>query len=150
MDASHPGELGERLVALGRALGEREQAHADALAAARQLAANLHARVAAALDGFHRAVRESGAPHLRVALSEPRVDDKHLHSVQFDLRRGRHAAIVTVKSRGDVTLVGPFRDGKAEGPCKSFPFADPERVGEDLEAALAGFLEAFLEAAAAP
>ena len=63
-----------------------------------------------------------------------------------DLRRGRHQAIVTVKSRGEVTLVGPFRAGKVEGPCKSFPFdAEPE-----IEAELGSFLERFLHEAATP
>jgi hypothetical protein len=51
-----------------------------------------------------------------------------------------------VKSRGEVTLVGPFRDGKTEGPCKSFPF-DAE---SELHDALGDFLEAFLEDAATP
>jgi hypothetical protein len=81
-----------------------------------------------------------------VELSEPRPDDKHLRSVQFDLRRGRHQAIVTVKSRGEVTLVGPFHAGKSEGPCKTFPF-DAE---VEIEKALGDFLERFLEEAATP
>ncbi|MEN8182314.1 MAG: hypothetical protein ABFS46_07245, partial [Myxococcota bacterium] len=62
------------------------------------------------------------------------------------LRRGRHQAIVTVKSRGEVTLVGPFRSGKTEGPCRSFPY-DAE---EELHKALGDFLERFLEEAATP
>ena len=45
--------------------------------------------------------------------------------MQFDLRRGRHAAIVTVKSRGDVTLVGPFRAGKVEKDSEAFPPSMP-------------------------
>ena len=51
-----------------------------------------------------------------------------------------------MKSRGEVTLVGPFRQGKDEGPCKTFPLgATPE-----IEAALGDFLAAFLQEAAAP
>jgi hypothetical protein len=53
---------------------------------------------------------------------------------------------VTVKAKGEVTLVGPFRSGKTEGPCRSFAFS----AEEDLADALGDFLESFLEAAAAP
>jgi len=51
-----------------------------------------------------------------------------------------------VKCRGEVTLVGPFRLGKAEGPCRSFPIdADAE-----IERALGDFLCAFVEEATSP
>jgi hypothetical protein len=53
---------------------------------------------------------------------------------------------VTVKSRGEVTLVGPFRSGKEEGPCRSFPM-DAEL---EISAALGDFLERFLDQAATP
>jgi len=66
--------------------------------------------------------------------------------VEFELRRGRHRAIVTAKSRGEVTLVGPFRAGKVEGPCKSFPL----EAQEELHLALGEFLEQFVEEAATP
>lgn len=140
-----PG-LERRLRELGRRLGEREAEHAQALRAARDCAAALRARVESALNGFHRAAAEAGAPHLRVELGELRTDDKHLRAVEFDLTRGRHRAIVTVRSRGDVTLVGPFRAGKAEGPCRSFP----HEGGAELERALADFAERFVEEAATP
>jgi hypothetical protein len=138
--------LRERLAGLGRSLGEREAAHASALAAARERAVALRRAVAAGLDAFHAAVAASGAPDLRIELSEPRLDDKHVRAVEFALRRGRTHAIVTVKSRGEVTLVGPFHAGKTEGPCKTFPF-DAE---VEIERALGDFLERFLEEAAAP
>lgn len=110
----------------------------------------LHARVAAAIEHFNSLVADA-APQLGVSLSEPRSDDKHLHATQFDLERGRYRAIVTVKSKGEVTLVGPFRLGKAEGPCRSFTFSGaPDVVGADLEDALGDFLENFLEEAATP
>jgi hypothetical protein len=138
--------LRSRLAEAGRRLSQRETSEAGRLAAARRAAARLHAFVSQGLEGFRAAIDEAGAGQLAVEISELRTDDKHLHSVQFDLRRGRHAAIVTVKSKGEVTLVGPFRAGKGEGPCLSFPFgSEPE-----LEAALADFLERFLEQAATP
>lgn len=149
---SHPSgapaddDLSTRLAALGRTLGAREAAHRAELDAARSCAEKVREDVAKALEHFHAAVVEAGAPHLRVALSEIRLDDKHLRAVEFDLVRGRHKAIVVAKSRGELTLVGPFRVGKPEGPCRSFPFdARPE-----IEQALATFLESFLEEAATP
>jgi hypothetical protein len=141
-DASLPA----RLSALGRALGEREATHVAGLERARACVESLRQDVAAALEGFHRAAAQAGSPHLRVELSPVRVDDKHLRSVEFELCRGRYRAIVTAKSRGDVTLVGPFRDGKVEGPCKSFPID----ARDEVQSALASFLESFLEEAATP
>jgi len=124
----------------------REAEHRAGLDAARACAESLRAQIAAALERFHRAAAEAGAPHLRVDLSEIRPDDKHLRAVEFELGRGRHKAIVTAKSRGEVTLVGPFRSGKNEGPCLTFPLD----AGEELAAALGAFLARFLEEAATP
>lgn len=138
--------LADRLARVGREIGIREREHAASLARAEEVARALHDEVAAALASFHTAAAETGAPHLRVELEAPRADDKHLRSVQFELQRGRHRAIVTVKSKGEVTLVGPFRTGKAEGPCKSFPI----RADAEIEVELGGFLERFLEEAATP
>ena len=75
-----------------------------------------------------------------------RIDDKHLRSVEFELWRGRYRAIVTAKSRGDITFVGPFQSGKTEGPCKSFPID----ARDEVSGALVSFLESFLEEAATP
>ncbi len=131
---------------MGRTLAGREAAESAALTEAWRHAEALHAIVADALAAYHEAVEAAGATQLRVSLSAPRSDDKHLHSVQFDLERGRHRGIVTVKSRGEVTLVGPFRAGKNEGPCKSFPFG----ADDEIEQALGDFLERFLHEAATP
>jgi len=139
-------ELAARLEKLGRSLGEREASHQVGLREARSCLEGLRGSVAAALERFREAVEAAGAPQLRVALSEVRVDDKHLRAVQFDLTRGRYRAIVTARSRGEVTLVGPFHAGKTEGPCLSFSFG----AGDDLRAALTSFLERFLEEAATP
>jgi hypothetical protein len=141
-----PAPLVGRLQEIGRKIGAREAAHRDALDAAREVADRLRARVAEAIEGFHAAARDAGAPHLRIDVGEPCLDHKHARAVQFELRRGRYQALVTVKSRGDVTMVGPFRQGKVEGPCRKFPFgADAE-----IDAALGDFLERFLEEASAP
>jgi hypothetical protein len=144
--AEGASELAARLEKLGRSLGEREVSHQAGLREARACLENVRAWVATALDGFHRAASEAGAPQLRVALSEIRADDKHLRAAQFELIRGRYRAIVTARSRGEITLVGPFHAGKTEGPCLTFPLDG----GEDLRAALTSFLERFLEEAATP
>lgn len=137
--------LNDRVEALARDLAEREHNHVKEIETAQYKAAELHRKVAAAIDRFNTVVGES-APYLQVAVSAPRVDDKHLHAVEFDLERGRHRAIVTVKSKGEVTLVGPFRFGKPEGPCRSFEF----RAEAELEDAIGDFVTRFLEEAAAP
>lgn len=146
MPPASTSDLGDRLAALGRTLGEREAAHEAGLDRARAAAARMREQVCAALERFHASAAEAGAPHLRIAVSEVRVDDKHLRAVEFDLLRGRHKAIVVAKARGDVTLVGPFHIGKDEGPCRSFP-AD---AATELDEGLAGFLERFVEEAATP
>ena len=123
--------LAARLEALGRELGSREASHEKGLAEARACAEALRGRVAEALDRFHAAASAAGAPHLRIALSEVRADDKHLRAVEFDLARGRHRAIVVAKSRGELTLVGPFRAGKAEGPGEAEPSGPRRRHWAD-------------------
>ena len=137
--------LDERIDAIARSLREREARHADAMASARAKADQLHATATAAIARFSDAVGDA-LPGLRVDVSDPRLDDKHVHAIEFDLERGRHRAIVTVKSKSEVIFVGPFRVGKNEGPCKTLPF-DPHG---DLEDALGDLIERFLEEATNP
>jgi hypothetical protein len=147
--ASHPpapAALRERLAEVGRRIGAREADHRAALETARRRAEALRGLVASGLEAFHAGAEAAGAPHLKVVLGELRLDDKHARALQFDLRRGRHVGIVTVKSRGEYTLVGPFREGKPEGPCRSFPF----EAEAELHKALGDFLERFFEEAASP
>jgi hypothetical protein len=137
--------LNDRMEAFARNVVGREAVHADDLAKARARADSLHSRVTTAITRFNEVVSE-GVADFRIDVTPLRIDDKHLHAIEFDLERGRHRAVITVKSKGEVTLVGPFRAGKNEGPCRSFPFAEEA----ELEAALGDFLERFLEEAAAP
>ena len=139
-------DFGDRFECLGRTLGQREAAHVAALTDARACAERLRAAVAAALADFDRAARDAGAEHLEIGLSEIRVDEKHVRAVEFEIFRGRHRAVVVAKSRGEVTLVGPFRQGKTEGPCRSLPFDAQEEIRD----ALGDFLECFFEEAATP
>ncbi|HEY8152890.1 MAG TPA: hypothetical protein VII72_02045 [Myxococcota bacterium] len=144
--AAGAAEFAERLEKLGRNLGEREASHQAGLSEARACLERVRGWVCEALEAFHQAATAAGAPQLRISLSEVRPDEKHLRAAQFDLNRGRYRAIVTARSRGEITLVGPFHAGKTEGPCLTFPLDG----GEDLRAALARFLERFLEEAATP
>jgi len=139
-------DLAARLENLGSALGAREAAHSRDLAEARRHVELLRAWVEEALERFHAAATRAGAPYLQIDLSEVRTDDKHLRAVEFNLTRGRHKAVITAKSRGEVALVGPFSTGKTEGPCKSFSFD----ATDEISAALGDFLEAFLDRAATP
>ena len=88
----------------------------------------------------------AGAPHLRRGpLRRARRQAPALRASSTSAR-GRHRAIVTVKSRGEVTLVGPFQSGKTEGPCRSFPLA----ASSEFDAALESFVCSFIEDAATP
>jgi hypothetical protein len=139
-------DLSARLDAIGATLGARETVHADDLGAACRQIEMLRVVVAGALERFHAAAARAGAPHLHVELSDIRTDDKHLRALEFNLIRGRYKAIVTARSRGQITLVGPFHIGKTEGPCQNFAFS----AQAELASALADFIEAFLEEAASP
>lgn len=137
--------LNARIQAIAEGVVEREKSHAEAVAQARSKAEELHGVVASAIDRFNETVSDR-VPELHVEVSAPRIDDKHIHAVEFELGRGRHRAIVTVKSKGEVTLVGPFRTGKKEGPCRSFPVA----ANDDIQDAMGDFLERFLQEAVSP
>lgn len=137
--------LNDRIEAIAKDLAGREAAHSESISRARRKAEELHGRVDAAIARFNQTLAQS-VPYLRVEVSAPRIDDKHLHAVEFDLERGRHRGVITVKSKGEVTFVGPFRSGKQEGPCRSFAFD----ANEDVDEALGDFLERFLKEAASP
>jgi hypothetical protein len=145
-DASQVAALRARMQDLGRAYARREADHAEAMERAKRCAARLRSWVADALAGFDEAAAAAGAQPLGFQVSETRIDDKHVRAVQFEIRRGRHVAVVTVKSRGEVTLVGPFHAGKKEGPCFTFP-ADAD---DELRRALGDFLERYVDEAIAP
>jgi hypothetical protein len=138
--------LSDRMEELGRELGAREAEHTAALETARLKAEALRESVCGAFGRFHAAAESAGAPHLRIDVGAVRLDEKHLRSIEFDVARGRYRTVITVKSRGEVTLVGPFRRGGNEGPCRTFPIdADAE-----IEMALAEVLERFLGEATTP
>lgn len=138
--------LADELKAIGKRLGEREADQAARRAELDVHANALYERVREGLEGFSSAGKKAGADNLVVDLSRPRTDEKHLHAVQFDLVRGRHCVIVTVKPKGEVTFVGPFKTSKPEGPCRSIALDDEAGI----EAGLSEVLAEFLEVAFAP
>ena len=139
-------DLRSRLSTAGSLLGAREAAHRSALEEAQKRCEALRLLVTGSVDAFHTAVAAAGAPHLRIEVTPVRLDDKHVRAIAFEVRRGRHAGVVTVKSRGEVTLVGPFRSGKTEGPCRTFPWD----AHDEIDRSLGDFLLRFLEEAVTP
>ena len=137
--------LEERIDVFASALLKREAGHSDDLAKARIKADEVYKQVSTAMGRFNSAI-ESALPELQVEVTKPHLDEKHAHAIEFDLIRGRHRGIVIAKSKGEVTLVGPFKTGKNEGPCRTFPFSESAEIAD----ALGDFLERFLEDATAP
>ncbi len=137
--------LEERMKAIADGVVERERRHADDMTHAAAKLGELRTNVARAIDAFNGTVAGE-LPHLSIDVSPVRLDEKHLHAHEFELVRGRHRALVIAKSKAEITLVGPFKTGKNEGPCRTFPFS----AESDLEDALEDFLERFLEDATAP
>ncbi len=137
--------LEDRLKAIALGVVERERRHADDMAHAAAKLDALRTTVATAIDGFNATVA-ADVPHLSIEVSPVRLDEKHLHAHEFELARGRHRALVIAKSKAEFTLVGPFKTGKSEGPCRTFPFS----AESDLEDAIEDFLTRFLEEATAP
>ncbi len=136
--------LADRLARLGQQLARREAEHRLALEQAWKRAEELHAELAGALSAYAEAIAD--APQLAVELGPVRSDEKHVRSVEFELRHGRTRGLFVVKSRGELTLVGPFRTGKTEGPCQRLSWEAEEERAE----AVARFVERFLEEAATP
>ncbi len=151
---SNDSKLASAFAQVGRTLGEREAPHREGLEAARATANALHARVSAALEHYHAAIQTAGSPHLRVEIGDPRLDHKHVRSYEFVLKRGRHRGLFILKSKGQLTLVGPFREGKTEGPCQriQLPYSGSSAAAsnDEVDAAIIEFVSKFLEEAATP
>ncbi len=133
----------ERMETLGRRIGNREKPHRESMNGLETRVSALRAEVARGVDAFNAAVAEEGAPHLTIEVSSVRLDDKRIRAYEFEICRGRHRGVVVGKARGELVLVGPFRQGKSEGPCRSFPFDKEDEFAE----ALGEFLEAFIDEA---
>jgi hypothetical protein len=127
-----------RFEALARELAQRDRAVAASLAEARAAAAELRRHAEHAVATFCAAARAQGAEHLtelHVGPVEP--DEKHVDCWQFKVNRGRWEIVCVAKPRGAVTLVGPYRRGKPEHPCRDYPLPS--------EAAHAGLADLLLD-----
>lgn len=133
----------ERFEKLAEALAERDADVSAGLGDARAAAEQLREVAQAAVEAFCRAARARGAAHLaHIDVSGVEPDEKHVDCVQFAVRRGRWEALCVAKASGKVTLVGPFKRGKTEKPCRDMPLR-----GDGTEHALAALLERLIEQA---
>ena len=83
------------------------------------------------VERFRREARARGVPHLaHIEVGPVEPDEKHVDALQVMIRQGRWHVVCVAKSRGAVTLVGPYQRGKKEGPCATLPGA-----GEELDRA---------------
>jgi hypothetical protein len=129
----------ERFVDLAEELAQRDRALVGRLEEAREAAVRLREVAADALDAFRRTAHAQRAQHLAdIEVSPVEPDGKHIDCVQICIRRGLWEALVVARAGAKVTLVGPFRRGKAEQPCHDFELAGErvERGVEDLVEAL--------------
>jgi len=141
--ASAP-DLRAQMEALGRSLGRREAAGSEALAEAWRRAEGLRSVLQDAVDGLHEGLARGGASWLRLEVGPARLDEKHVQAVQIEVGRGRTRLLVTVKSRGEVVLVGPFRTGRTEGPCQKLGWDDEAGLRQALAERLATLAEQAL------
>ena len=135
----------DRFEALAHELAERDRELPAQLAAAAPHAERLHLHALTCVETFRRAARERGADHLveiRIGPVEP--DDKHVDCLQFRIERGRWVAVCVAKANGTVTLVGPFKQGKPEEPCRDHALAS-EAAREGLEDLLLALLRSASE-----
>lgn len=144
-------QITQRALQRGREFGAREAEQVHALAEARQLAEEFRDRVEKIIASFQQGLGEAGATHLcdrsLFCISPVSLDDKHIRAVGFSVQRGRYKICVVVKTKGSVTLVGPFHLGKKEGPCRKFAVPANETARHELEAELVDLLHAFFDEA---
>ncbi len=98
------------------------------LCATRVGAQRLRALAAEAVEAFRRRAGALGADHLTdLSVSELLPDEKHVDCLQFVLTRGRWRLICVAIAEAPprVRVVGPFKQGKEEGPCSDFPLDSP-------------------------
>jgi hypothetical protein len=112
---------------LAGSLAARDAELGRGLDTARVAAQEMRARVAAHANAFRDEVEARGAPHLaHVEVGPVEPDEKHVDAIQVRVWRGRWEIVYVAKACGEMTLVGPYRVGKADQPpCQTLAFGDP-------------------------
>ncbi|MFQ5701124.1 MAG: hypothetical protein ACE5HU_04705 [Acidobacteriota bacterium] len=114
----------DRIESLARDLAARDRDRITARRRAADRAQALHDVTVTAIGRFAEAVRRGGAGHLDLLRVDPvEPDDKSVRAFQFAVRRGRFQALVICKDRDEVMLVGPFKRGRTEEPCRTLHLA---------------------------
>jgi hypothetical protein len=119
-----------RFEQLAAALADRDRGVSSSLESVRPALEGLRAKALGAIEAFVRVARAHGGAHLTdIELSAVESDEKHVDCLQFKVARGRWELTCVGKSRGVVTLVGPYRRGGPEKPCAHFPLPSAEADG---------------------
>jgi hypothetical protein len=128
----------KRFEELAGELGARDRDLAEPLRVARAELDRLRQSACEHVAAFVAAVQRAGAPHLaQVSVGPVEPDEKHVDCWQFKVQRGRWEIVCVAKPRGVVTLVGPYRSGKPEHPCRDYPLPS--------EAAQGGLVDLLLD-----
>jgi hypothetical protein len=134
-----------RFEQLAAALADRDRDVSTSLGSVRPALEALRSCALDAIQAFVRSAREHGGAHLTdVGVGPVEPDEKHVDCLQFQVMRGRWKLTCVGKTRGVVTVVGPFRHGEPEKPCAEFPLPSAE-----AEAGLEDRLLALLREASA-
>ncbi len=134
-----------RFEQLAATLADRDRDVSESLGSVRPALEALRGQALGDIEAFVRVAREHGGAHLTdVAVGPVEWDEKHVDCLQFKVARGRWELTCVGKSRGVVTLVGPYRRGKPEKPCAEFPLP-----GREADAALEDRLLSLLREASA-
>ncbi len=134
---------GERFEKLAGELAERDRDLPARLRDATAAAEELRAHAVACIEAFRARARAHGAQHLTdIAVGAVGTDRKHVDCASFTVARGRWESVCVAKPepKAVVTLVGPFRAGKPEQPCRDVPLR-----GEETLLGLEDLLLALLE-----
>lgn len=115
---------------LAAELARRDRDLAEPLRSAREALGELRECAREHVAAFATAAQRAGAPHLaELGVGPVEPDEKHVDCWQFKVRRGRWEIVCVAKPRGAVTLVGPYRQGKPEHPCRDYPL--PSEAAQD-------------------
>jgi hypothetical protein len=132
-----------RFEELAAELCARDRDLAVALRHAREHLGALREQARTQVAAFVAAVHREGSHHLAdLAVGPLEPDEKHVDCLQFKVRRGRWEIVAVAKPKGTVTLVGPYRLGKPERPCRDHTLPSEEAQGGLAELLLALIREA--------